>query len=52
MCLEELIYIADNLAAFPYQTLDEPLFLMHSIDLTVSVVGASLLQAFEEVSIF
>uniref|UniRef100_A0A915HGM1 Nipped-B protein n=1 Tax=Romanomermis culicivorax TaxID=13658 RepID=A0A915HGM1_ROMCU len=47
-CFEELVYIADNISAFPYQTIDEPLFVIHSIDLTVSVTGASLLQSFEE----
>lgn len=52
VCLDELIFVADNLASFPYQTLDEALFVMHNIDLTVSVTGASLLQTFKEVIIF
>lgn len=47
--LSELVYFADNLAHFPYQVLDEPLFIMHNIDMTVSVVGSSLLQCFREV---
>ncbi|CDW55629.1 nipped B protein [Trichuris trichiura] len=42
--LLELIYIADNLATFPYQTLDEPLFIIHNIDLIISVTGSTLLH--------
>ncbi|XP_018609015.1 nipped-B-like protein isoform X2 [Scleropages formosus] len=44
-----LLYIADNLACFPYQTQDEPLFIMHHIDITLSVSGSNLLQSFKEV---
>ncbi|XP_068106831.1 nipped-B-like protein isoform X3 [Hyperolius riggenbachi] len=43
-----LVYIADNLAAFPYQTQEEPLFIMHHIDITLSVSGSNLLQSFRE----
>jgi len=49
--LSELIYIADNLAYFPYQQQDEPLFIMHQLDIIVSVSGSNLLQSFKEVSI-
>uniref|UniRef100_A0A670YN67 Nipped-B protein n=1 Tax=Pseudonaja textilis TaxID=8673 RepID=A0A670YN67_PSETE len=45
-----LLYIADNLACFPYQTQEEPLFIMHHIDITLSVSGSNLLQSFKEVS--
>ncbi|KFD48385.1 LOW QUALITY PROTEIN: hypothetical protein M513_10737, partial [Trichuris suis] len=45
--LLELIYIADNLATFPYQTIDEPLFIIHNIDLIISVTGSTLLQNFQ-----
>uniref|UniRef100_A0A5S6QA84 Nipped-B protein n=1 Tax=Trichuris muris TaxID=70415 RepID=A0A5S6QA84_TRIMR len=45
--LHELIYIADNLATFPYQTIDEPLFIIHNIDLIISVTGSTLLQNFQ-----
>uniref|UniRef100_A0A8C9SUX1 Nipped-B protein n=1 Tax=Scleropages formosus TaxID=113540 RepID=A0A8C9SUX1_SCLFO len=45
-----LLYIADNLACFPYQTQDEPLFIMHHIDITLSVSGSNLLQSFKEVT--
>lgn len=44
-----LLFIADNLACFPYQTQDEPLFIMHHIDITLSVSGSNLLQSFKEV---
>lgn len=43
-----LLYLADNLAYFPYNTLEEPLFVVHHIDMTISVTGSSLLQAFKE----
>ncbi|XP_073400050.1 nipped-B-like protein isoform X2 [Dendrobates tinctorius] len=43
-----LVYIADNLACFPYQTQEEPLFIMHHIDITLSVSGSNLLQSFRE----
>lgn len=47
-----LLYIADNLACFPYQTQEEPLFIMHHIDITLSVSGSNLLQSFKEVCAF
>ncbi|XP_069819184.1 nipped-B-like protein isoform X2 [Dendropsophus ebraccatus] len=43
-----LLYIADNLACFPYQSQEEPLFIMHHIDITLSVSGSNLLQSFRE----
>ncbi|XP_006006990.1 nipped-B-like protein isoform X2 [Latimeria chalumnae] len=43
-----LLYVADNLACFPYQTQEEPLFIMHHIDITLSVSGSNLLQTFKE----
>jgi len=49
--LSELIYIADNLAYFPYQQQDEPLFIMHQLDIIVSVSGSNLLQSFKEVRV-
>uniref|UniRef100_A0A3Q4MC51 Nipped-B protein n=1 Tax=Neolamprologus brichardi TaxID=32507 RepID=A0A3Q4MC51_NEOBR len=47
-----LLFIADNLACFPYQTQEEPLFIMHHIDITLSVSGSNLLQSFKEVQSF
>ncbi|XP_032874697.1 nipped-B-like protein [Amblyraja radiata] len=43
-----LLYIADNMACFPFQTQEEPLFIMHHIDITLSVSGSNLLQSFRE----
>uniref|UniRef100_A0AAX7VW42 Nipped-B protein n=1 Tax=Astatotilapia calliptera TaxID=8154 RepID=A0AAX7VW42_ASTCA len=45
-----LLFIADNLACFPYQSQEEPLFIMHHIDITLSVSGSNLLQTFKESS--
>ncbi|XP_077981351.1 nipped-B-like protein isoform X2 [Glandiceps talaboti] len=46
--LSLLVYVADNLAYFPYLVQDEPLFIMHHIEIIVSVSGANLLQSFKE----
>ncbi|XP_047236736.1 nipped-B-like protein A isoform X3 [Girardinichthys multiradiatus] len=43
-----LLFIADDLACFPYQSQEEPLFIMHHIDITLSVSGSNLLQTFKE----
>ena len=48
--LSDLLYYADNLAYFPYQVIDEPLFIIHHLDIVISVTGSNLLQAFKEVS--
>uniref|UniRef100_A0AAX7TFJ3 Nipped-B protein n=1 Tax=Astatotilapia calliptera TaxID=8154 RepID=A0AAX7TFJ3_ASTCA len=45
-----LLFIADNLACFPYQSQEEPLFIMHHIDITLSVSGSNLLQTFKEMN--
>ncbi|XP_033636427.1 nipped-B-like protein A [Asterias rubens] len=46
--LDLLVFVADNLAYFPYVVQDEPLFVMHHIEITVSVSGANLLQTFKD----
>lgn len=46
--LEEQLFVADNLAYFPYQVQDEPLYLIEQIDLTVSVSGSAQLQQFRD----
>ncbi|XP_050412412.1 nipped-B-like protein [Patella vulgata] len=46
--LAEQLYTADNLAYYPYQFQDEPLFIIHQIDIIVSVTGSNLLQSFKE----
>lgn len=46
-----LLFVADNLACFPYLSQEEPLFIMHHIDITLSISGSNLLQSFKEVGI-
>lgn len=43
-----LLYIADNLAHFPYSVHEEPLFVIYHIDTILSVTGANLLHSFKE----
>ena len=42
--LPMMLYLADNLAYIPYTVVDEPLFLIHHIDIMVSVIGCNILQ--------
>ena len=42
------MYMADNLVFFPYTAADEPLYIIHNIDIIVSVAGSNLLQSFRE----
>lgn len=44
-----MLYYADNLAYFPYQVQDEPLFIIHHVDIMISVTGTNLMQTFKEV---
>lgn len=46
--LRQMLYLADNLAYFPYTVQDEPLYIIHQIDLLITVVGTSLLQTFKD----
>jgi cohesin loading factor subunit SCC2 len=46
-----MLYLSDNLAYFPYQVQDEPLFIIHHIDIMISVSGTNLVQSFREVSL-
>lgn len=46
--LAQMLYLADNLAYFPYQVQDEPLFIVHHIDVMISMSGTNLLQSFRE----
>jgi len=48
--LSELLFVADNLAYFSYQQLDEPLFIMNQIDVIVSTSGSLALDMFTEVT--
>ncbi|XP_014208560.1 nipped-B-like protein [Copidosoma floridanum] len=46
--LSQMLYLADNLAYFSYQVQDEPLFIIHHIDIVISMAGTNLLQLFKE----
>ena len=41
--------MADNMAFLPYQVQDEPLYIIHDIDIIVSVSGSNILQSYKEV---
>lgn len=47
--LSYMLYLVDNLAYFPYMVQDEPLFIIHHIDIMISFTGTNLLQSFREV---
>ncbi|TMS34199.1 hypothetical protein L596_001836 [Steinernema carpocapsae] len=47
LSVEELIYVADNIALFPYQILDEPLYVIHQIDTIISVCGQRVIGDFK-----
>lgn len=47
--LAQLLFICDNLAYFPYKIMDEPLYIIHQIDIIISVTGINVLQTFKEV---
>lgn len=46
--LQQMLYLADNLAYFPYVVQDEPLYIIHHIDVLISVTGTNLLATFRE----
>ncbi|XP_050664265.1 nipped-B-like protein A isoform X2 [Leptidea sinapis] len=46
--LDQMMFLADNLSYFPYQVQDEPLFIIHHIDIIISTSGSNLLQIFRE----
>lgn len=46
--LSNMLYLADNLAYFPYQVQDEPLFVIHQININMSLNGSSLITAFHK----
>ena len=46
--LDEMIYVADNLSALPYQTLEEPLFVIYEAEKVISVSGGNVQQTFKE----
>jgi len=46
--LSQMLFLADNLAYFTYQVQDEPLFIIHHIDIIISMSGTNVLQSFKE----
>ncbi|XP_058126346.1 nipped-B protein [Anopheles ziemanni] len=46
--LRQMLYLADNLAYFPYVVQDEPLYIIHHVDVLISVTGTNLLASFRE----
>ncbi|XP_033210701.1 nipped-B-like protein [Belonocnema kinseyi] len=46
--LSQMLFLADNLAYFAYQVQDEPLFIIHHIDIIISLSGTNVLQSFRE----
>jgi len=51
VALSELLFVADNLAYFSYQQLDEPLYVMNQIDMIVTTSGSLVLDMFTEVTV-
>ncbi|KAH7696921.1 prion-like protein [Aphelenchoides avenae] len=49
LAIDEWIFVADNLAHFPYQVLDEPLYVIHTADGIISVAGQNILNAVREI---
>ncbi|KAL3116765.1 hypothetical protein niasHT_004266 [Heterodera trifolii] len=45
---EEWVFMADNLAHFPYTVLDEPLYVIHQANSIISVSGQSILSHFRQ----
>ncbi|CAJ0573496.1 unnamed protein product, partial [Mesorhabditis spiculigera] len=46
--LQEWIFVGDNVAMFPYQVLDEPLYVIHQIDSIVALSGESIINQFKQ----
>ena len=47
--IDMLYFFAENLAYLPYNTQEEPLFVMHHCDMMVSLSGPGYTQSFHEV---
>lgn len=48
LTLEKMLFVADNLATFPYQVIDEPLFVIHSADAVISLTGHNVLVSIRQ----
>jgi cohesin loading factor subunit SCC2 len=49
LTIDEWIFIADNIAHFPYQVMDEPLYVIHLADTIISIAGQNILTAVREI---
>ncbi|CAJ0958765.1 unnamed protein product, partial [Mesorhabditis belari] len=47
LTLPELIFVSDNIAMFPYQVMDEPLYVINEIDKIVPFSGESIIGHFK-----
>uniref|UniRef100_A0A0N4V606 Nipped-B protein n=1 Tax=Enterobius vermicularis TaxID=51028 RepID=A0A0N4V606_ENTVE len=47
LSLEEWIFLADNIAMFPYQVMDEPLYVIRQIESIVSISGQNIINSFK-----
>lgn len=45
--MEEWIFLADNIAMFPYQVMDEPLYVIRQIESIVSISGQNIINSFK-----
>lgn len=48
---EEWVFLADNLAHFPYSVMDEPLYVIHQADTIISVSGQNILSQLRQLLI-
>ncbi|VDK72975.1 unnamed protein product, partial [Onchocerca ochengi] len=46
LTLKEWLFVADNLAMFPYQVIDEPLYVIRRIESIVSISGQNIINNF------
>uniref|UniRef100_A0A915D9T0 Nipped-B protein n=1 Tax=Ditylenchus dipsaci TaxID=166011 RepID=A0A915D9T0_9BILA len=47
--LNELLFVAENLAHLPYHTFDEPSFILYELDVVLSITGQNILRRFERI---
>lgn len=47
--MNELSFVADNLAHFPYQVMDEPLYVIYQADSIISISGQNIFSNFKSV---
>ncbi|KAK0394945.1 hypothetical protein QR680_001025 [Steinernema hermaphroditum] len=49
LSVSELLYVADNLALFPYQVLNEPLYVIHQADAIITMCGPRVISDFKTI---